>query len=125
MRGFQRYVCAGNLGADPVIRQTASGTAVANLSVAVNTKYKDKETTYWVRAVAFGRVAEIFGEYLSKGDAILLEGRLQEQEWEDKEGNPRRTVEMIVDNFTFLGSKGDRNGRDDQGGEDFEDDIPF
>src|SRR5699024_4640925 len=100
------YVCAGNLGADPVIRQTASGTAVANLSVAVNTKYKDKETTYWVRAVAFGRVAEIFGEYLSKGDAILLEGRLQEQEWEDKEGNPRRTVEMIVDNFTFLGSKG-------------------
>ena len=131
MRGFQKCIFAGNLGQDPEVRHTAGGTAVANLSIAVNETWKDKsgqkqERTYWLRAAAFGAVAEIFGEHLSKGDGLLVSGRMQRREWEDRDGNKRHSDELLVDDFTFLGkASGSRSGSRAPAEEFDEDDIPF
>ena len=146
MAGLNKVMLIGNLGRDPEVRYTPDGTAVANFSIATSREWKDKATgekkerTEWHRIVAFRRLGEICGEYLSKGKQVYVEGQLQTRDWEDKEGNKRYTTEIVANNMTMLGRAGD--SRSDVPSQDFpssdpvsqekgssggadEDDLPF
>ena len=108
--GLNKVILIGNLGRDPEVRYTPGGLAVANFSMATSetwtTKEGEKETrTEWHRIVAWGKLGEICGEYLSKGKQIYIEGRIQTREWEDKEGNKRYTTEIIASQMLMLGSR--------------------
>ena len=111
-RGVNKVILIGNLGNDPDIRYTASGAAVANISLATAETWRDKETgdqqerTEWHRIVFFGRLAEIVGEYLKKGSQIYVEGRLQTRKWQDKDGHDRYTTEIVANEMQMLGSRG-------------------
>ena len=95
------------------MRYTPDGTAVANFSVATSEEWKDKATgekrerTEWHRIVAFRRLGEICGEYLSKGRQVYIEGRIQTRDWEDKDGVKRYTTEIVADKMQMLGSRDD------------------
>ena len=125
----------GHLGRDPDVRYTPEGTAIANLAVATNQTWKDKdgekqERTEWHRVVLFGKVAEIAGEYLKKGSLVYLQGRLQTRKWQGEDGQDRFTTEIVADRMKMLGGKGERdtqaaNGKPVAAGPDFDDDIPF
>ena len=109
MAGINKAIVVGNLGRDPETRYFQDGTAVANFSVATSESWTDKQTgdkkekTEWHRVVAFGRLAEICSEYLTKGKQVYIEGRLQTREWEDKEGNKKYTTEIIAREMQMLG----------------------
>jgi len=108
---LNKAMIIGNLGADPDIRYMPSGGAVANLSIATTEKWKDKqsgemkEKTEWHKVSLFNRLAEIAGEYLSKGSSVYIEGRLQTRKWQDKEGHDRWTTEIVGDRLQMLSSK--------------------
>lgn len=112
MAGVNKVILIGRLGRDPEVRYTSDGTAVANFSIATSREWNDKtsgekrEQTEWHRIVAFRRLGEICGEYLTKGSQIYIEGRLQTREWQDKEGNKRYTTEIVADQMQMLGSRG-------------------
>jgi single-strand DNA-binding protein len=112
MSDLNRAMVIGRLGRDPEIRYTPDGRAVVNFSLATSDKWKDKQTgelkerTEWHRIVAFGRLAEICGEYLSKGRQIFIEGRLRTRSWE-KDGITRYTTEIEAINMQMLGSRND------------------
>ncbi len=142
MRGVNKVILIGNLGRDPEIRYTKSGTAVANLNLATSESWKDaqgerQERTEWHRVVAWDKLAEIAKEYLTKGRQVYIEGRLQTRSWEDKDGNKRYTTEVRTDQMIMLGGRGmDGPSRDsdpppapdDYGGEPFkatDEDVPF
>ena len=139
MAGVNKVILVGNLGADPEIRYTPSGTAVTNFRIATSetrtNKEGEKETkTEWHRIVTFGKLAEICGEYLAKGKQIYIEGRLQTRSWEDRDGNKRQTTEIVAGIMQMLGRAGDRGEtpHDDSGGGSadsqvppLEDDVPF
>jgi single-strand DNA-binding protein len=117
MAGINKAIIVGNLGRDPEISYTPAGLAIAKFSIATSDEWKDKATgekkekTEWHRIVAFGRLAEICGEYLSKGRQVYIEGRIQTSSWE-KDGITRYSTEIIAANMQMLGSKGsgyDRN----------------
>jgi single-strand DNA-binding protein len=103
----------GNLGADPEIKHMPSGDAAATLTIATSESWKDKKTgeqvekTEWHRVVAFGRLAEIMGEYLKKGSKVYVEGQLQTRKWQDKTGNDRYTTEIKVREMQMLDSRGE------------------
>lgn len=108
-----KAILIGNLGADPEIRHTASNQAVANLRVATNETWTDRdgkkqERTEWHRVVAFGRLAEQCRDYLSKGRQVYVEGRIQTREWQDKDGATRYTTEIAAHVIEFLGGGGER-----------------
>ncbi len=112
MASVNKVILIGNLGKDPVIRYTASGTAVASLSLATTDTWTNKnggkETrTEWHRIVAWDKLAEICGEYLTRGKSVYIEGRIQTKDWEDKEGNKRQTKEIVATAMQMLGAKGD------------------
>ena len=112
MAGVNKVILIGNLGADPEIRYTSSGTAVANFRMATTERWttpngEKEERTEWHRIVAWGRQAEIAGEYLSKGNQVYFEGRLQTRSWEDKDGVKHYTTEIVVRDMILLGGKGD------------------
>ena len=92
----------GRLGKDPEIRYAASGMAVTNFSIAVSYKYKGEEETEWINCVAFDKLAEIIGQYVSKGKQVFVSGRLQTQKWEDKEGIVRYRPQIIANIVQFL-----------------------
>lgn len=100
-RGINKVTLIGRLGADPDMRETSSG-AVANISVATSEQWKDKNTgekkerTEWHRVVFFGRPAEVVGQYLYKGSEVYIEGRLQTDKWQDKNGNDRYTTRIYA-----------------------------
>ena len=100
----------GRVGKDPEVRYAASGTAVGNFSIAVGYKYKDTESTEWVRIVVFGKLAEIVGEYVTRGKQLFVSGRMQTRSWEDKDGAKRYTTEIIANDVQFLGSRNDSQG---------------
>ncbi len=105
----------GNLTRDPELRYTPSGAAVANLGLAMNRVYKDKsgekkEEATFVRVVAWGRQAEICGQYLTKGSALFVEGRLQSRSWETDDKQKRTTLEIVASSIQFVGSKKDGAG---------------
>jgi single-strand DNA-binding protein len=122
MAGVNKVIIVGNVGRDPEVRYTQSGKAVASFSVATSERFQDKEgqpqeRTEWHRVVAWGRLAEICGEYLRKGKQIYVEGRLQTRDWEDKDGHKRYTTEVIANVMQMLGRRGE-----DGGGGGFSDD---
>lgn len=112
---INKVILVGNLGKDPEIRYTPSGMAVANFSVATTEKWKDKqsgemqERTEWHRIVAWGRLGEICGEYLSKGRQVYIEGKLQTRQWE-KDGVTRYSTEVVANEMKMLGSKNQGDG---------------
>lgn len=104
-----KVILIGRLGADPDIRYSAGGTAVAKFNVATNDfdpSSETKERTEWHRVVAFGKTAEIAGNYLSKGRQVYIEGSLRTQQWEDAQGVKRYTTEIIVREMQLLGGAG-------------------
>lgn len=157
MRGINKAIIVGTLGQDPDVRYTQNGKPVASLSLATNEKWKDsagqpQEKTEWHRVVAFGKLAEIAGEYLRKGSQVYIEGKLQTRKWQDQNGQDRWTTEIVLDPFNgvmqMLGggnsqqqnqakpqSQGAQSHQpaNNQGGQgqmsepdfDFDDDIPF
>lgn len=114
MASVNKVILIGNLGSDPEVRYTPSGAAVANFNIATNENWKDKngqdqERTEWHRIVVWGKLAELCGEYLSKGRTVYVEGRLQTRDWTDKEGNKRYTTEIVANTIQFLGGPGDKS----------------
>lgn len=113
MAGVNKAIIVGNLGRDPEMRSTQSGSQVANFSIATSRQYTDsngqkQEETEWHRIVAFGRLAEICGQYLRKGKQVYIEGRIQTRSWEDKEtGQKRYTTEIVAEQMQMLGRAGD------------------
>lgn len=109
MNGVNKVIIVGLLGADPEIRYTNAGTAVANLRVATTEKWKDKESgetreaTEWHRIVLFDRLAEVAEKYLKKGSPVYVEGKLRTRKWEDKDGATRYSTEVLGDNLQLLG----------------------
>ena len=143
-----KAIIVGNLGRDPEVRYTPGGQAVANFTVATNETWNDKsgqkqERTEWHRIVVWGRLAELCGEYLSKGRTVYVEGRLQTREWTNKEGAKQYTTEIVAQTVQFLdkggaggGQGGGSRGGRPSGGDEFgppppgfdeggPDDIPF
>ncbi|MFW6126756.1 MAG: single-stranded DNA-binding protein [Thermodesulfobacteriota bacterium] len=135
-RGVNKVILIGNLGADPELRYTANGTAVARLNIATTETYTDRdgnrqEQTEWHRVVAWRKLAEICGQYLSKGRQVYIEGRLRTSSYE-KDGIKRYSTDIEAREMLMLGGPGDRGaGRDyeapftpPEGGVP-DDDIPF
>ena len=138
MASVNKVILIGNLGRDPEVRYTPSGTAVANFSLATTENWTNKDGekqshTEWHRIVAWRRLGEICGEYLSKGKQVYIEGRIRTNEWEDQDGNKRRTTEIEALNMQMLGSKTQGSREDESFGPESrtepsgptEDDIPF
>ena len=102
---FNKIILIGNLTRDPEVRYTPGGTPVATISLAVNTKYSQggekKEEVLFINAVVFGKQAESCGEYLNKGNPVLVEGRLREQKWE-KDGVQKSKMEVMTTNVRFM-----------------------
>jgi single-strand DNA-binding protein len=115
------------------VRYTPEGTAVANLAVATNQTWKNKdgekqERTEWHRVVLFGKVAEIAAEYLKKGSLVYLQGRLQTRKWQAEDGQDRYTTEIVAERMKMLGGKGDTQAADGKPVAEeppFDDHIPF
>ena len=106
-RSVNKAILIGNLGQDPELRYTQSGTAVCNMRLATNESYKDAngelvEKTEWHTVVAWGRLAEICGEYLKKGRQVYFEGNLQTRQWEDKDGQTRYSTEIKAREMMML-----------------------
>jgi single-strand DNA-binding protein len=114
-RGINKVILIGNLGQDPELRYTGSGTAVCNMRLATNESYKDADgnmvdKTEWHTVVAWSRLAEICGEYLKKGSQVYFEGSLQTRSYDDKDGNTKFTTEIKAREMMMLSGKGDGNG---------------
>ncbi len=110
-----RAFLIGRLGRDPELRHTTSGTPVASFSIATDERWVDSEgnrqtRTEWHRIVAWRRLAEICGQYLKKGKLVFIEGRIQTREWDDRDGNKRRTTEIEASDMQMLDPKGSAPG---------------
>lgn len=147
-RSLNQCSFIGNLGRDPEVRYLPSGGAVANMTIGVSDDYKDKNTgqmvnqTEWVRLTAYGKLAEVCGEYLKKGAKIFAQGKMVTRKWTDKQtGADKYSTEVVIDQMQMLDS---RSGQQEQHGEyeqaarqrvpgggqaptpdDFDDSIPF
>lgn len=107
---FHQTIVVGHLGRDPETRYLPSGDAVANFSVAVTEKWKSKEgdkkeSTTWYRINAFGKLAEICGQYLAKGSQVMIVGKMQERAWQDKDGQERKSWELRAETMQILGGR--------------------
>ncbi len=115
-RGVNKVILIGNLGRDPEIRYSPSGTAVGNIRLATTEGRKDKDTgqwqdhTEWHQVVLLGRLAEVAGEYLKKGSKVYIEGRLQTRKYADKSGVERYTTEIVANDMQMLDGKGTTGG---------------
>jgi single-strand DNA-binding protein len=138
MASVNKVILIGNLGRDPELRYTQGGKAVANFTIATNEKWKDsdgqaQERVEWHRIITWGKTAENCSQYLSKGRSVYVEGRLQTREWEDREGQKKRTTEIVAQFVQFLSPKdgaqssGGGPGRQSSGDSvpPAGDDIPF
>lgn len=142
--GINKAIVLGRLGKDPEVRYTQNGTAICNLTLATSEKWKDKnsgeekEQTEWHKVSIFGKVAEIAGENLQKGDQCYVEGQIRTRKWQDNEGNDRYTTEIVVQGFgsevqwfkSSGGGQRDTGEREERNSKpaaqtDFDDDIPF
>jgi len=117
MASLNKVMIIGNLGKDPEIRATTTGQSVATFSLATSEKFKNKngekeERTEWHNVVLWGKLAEIAGQYLSKGKTVFIEGRIQTRKWQGKDGNDRYTTEIIGETMQMLGGKGDKSSGD-------------
>lgn len=120
-RGVNKVIIVGTLGNDPEVKYSASGSAIANLSIATSEQWKDKQTgekkeqTEWHRVVIFGKLAEVAGEYLRKGSQVYIEGQLRTRKWTDSNGVDRYTTEIVIPQMggvmQMLGGKRDDSGQ--------------
>jgi single-strand DNA-binding protein len=121
-RGINKVILVGNLGADPEVRYTGGGTAIASLRIATSEQWTDKqsgqkqERTEWHRVKLFGRLAEIAGEYLKKGSQIYVEGSLRTDKYTDKDGIERYSTDIIGNDLQMLGGRGAEGGASTGGG---------
>ncbi len=144
-----KVILIGRLGKDPELRFTTNGDPVCSFSVATSERYKDKsgekqEKTEWHNLVVWGKLGEVMAEHLRKGDEAFFEGKIQTRKWQDKEGVDRYTTEIVVHSFSFVGSKREGDGSQNQqtgssaqparqapapaskgSFDNFDDDIPF
>ena len=142
MGSVNKIILLGHLGRDPELRSTPGGQQVANFTLATNEQWTDKggqkqERTEWHRIVAWGKLADLCRDYLSKGRQVYIEGRLTTRQWDDKDGNKRSTTEVVAQQIVFLGGsgRGEGGGGSGSGGMSPEppsdgggltdDDIPF
>jgi single-strand DNA-binding protein len=153
MSSVNKVILVGRIGKDPELKYLGDGNAVANVSLATSSSWKDKATgnkkgeTEWHSLVFYGRTAEIAGQYCKKGGLVFIEGRIKTRKWQDQSGADRYKTEVIVDNLQLLGSKQDseqqpastqsqnyanvrnkpmqQDMRDPKNISDLEDDIPF
>jgi single-strand DNA-binding protein len=135
-RGVNKVILIGHLGSDPEVRYTSNGTALARFSLATSESYTDKDgtrqdKTEWHRIVVWRKLAEICGQYLSKGKLVYIEGRLRTTSWE-KDGIKRYTTEIEARDMQMLGPAGERPPKEFEepfppppGGPAEEDDFPF
>jgi single-strand DNA-binding protein len=126
MNSFNKAILLGNLTRDPEVRYTPGGTAVASFAIAVNRRYKQgeemKDEVSYIDIVVFGKTAENCGQYLNKGDAILVEGRIQQRRWDDKEtGQKRSKVEVVAQVVNFMPK---RTGQSGGGGKHEQEPMP-
>lgn len=132
-KGINKVIIVGNLGNEPETKQLPSGGTVTNISVATSESWKDKNTgekqerTEWHRIVFFNRLAEIAGEYLSKGSKVYVEGALRTRKWQDNQGQDRYTTEIVGSEMQMLDAKGASQGSPAPAQKEgfSEDDIPF
>ncbi len=142
-KGINKVILIGNLGADPEVRYSQGGTAMANLSLATSSSWKDKQTgdmqerTEWHRVVFFNRLAEIVAEYLRKGSKIYVDGSLRTRKWQDKSGVERYTTEIVANEMQMLDGRGagvkdpaiadsmSSSSPEAPMADNFDDDIPF
>src|ERR1700758_453972 len=123
MASVNKVILVGNLGADPEVRYLPSGDAIANIRLATTDRYKDKasgemkEATEWHRVAFFGRLAEIVNEYLKKGSAVYIEGRLRTRKWQGQDGQDRYSTEIVADQMQMLGGRGGAGGGGGMGDE--------
>lgn len=141
---FNKIILVGNLGRDPELRYTPQGTPVCSFTLATNERRKDRagenqDVTTWFRVTLWGRQAETASQYLTKGRPVYIEGRLRVEEWTDKDGKQRHTLEVHATDMQFIGGRGDEGGApaartesstssrsEPSGGDDIsDDDIPF
>lgn len=114
MASYNKVILIGNLTRDVELRHTAKGTAIANLSLAVNREWKDPNSgekrtdVCYIECKSFGKQAEVLAQYLAKGNPLMLEGRLNLESWEDKNtGSKRSKLGVIIESFQFIGVKSD------------------
>jgi single-strand DNA-binding protein len=112
---INKVILVGNLGADPEVRYTQSGTAIANFRVATTETWKKpdgskEEKTEWHRVVAWNRLGEICGEFLNKGSRVYIEGKIETRKWQDKEGKDRYTTEIVAREMKMLSARGAGDG---------------
>ena len=112
MANFNKVLLVGNLTRDPELKHTPSNQAVAQIGLAVNRNFQTKdgekrEETTFVDCEAWGRTAEVMSQYLAKGRPVLVEGRLKLDQWQDKDGNNRSKLKVVIENFQFLGGRGE------------------
>lgn len=141
-KSVNKVILIGNVGQDPEVKYTPSGTPVAKLSLATNERFKDRsdewqERTEWHSIIAWQRLAEIVGEYVKKGSKLYIEGKLQTSSWEDRQsGSKRYRTEVVARDIVLLGSHENaddihpkRNGREQEAyassSEITDEDIPF
>jgi len=138
MASVNKVLIIGNLGKDPETRFMSNGDAVTNITVATTDSWKDKqgnkqEKTEWHRVTFYRKLAEIVGEYLKKGSAVYIEGRLETRKWQDAQGVDRYSTDIIANDMKMLGGKqgnpeqSERTKTETQSGgfDDMDDDIPF
>ena len=121
MANFNKVLLVGNLTRDPELKHTPSNQAVAQIGLAVNRQYNTKdgekrEETTFVDCEAWGRTAEVMSQYLAKGRPVLVEGRLKLDQWQDKDGNNRSKLKVVIENFQFLGGRGEGGSGGGSGG---------
>lgn len=144
-RGVNKTIIVGNLGQDPEVKSTQSGSTITNISVATSETWKDKQTgeqqerTEWHRICFFGKLAEIAAQYLNKGSKVYIEGSLRTRKWQDSNGQDRYTTEIIANEMQMLDSRD--SGQYQQGNhsrpeappvpqsggfdDNFDDEVPF
>ncbi len=121
MRGFSKAIIAGNVTRDPEMRATPSGAQACNFTIAVNRVFRgsdggQQEQTSFIDCVAWGKSGETIAQYVKKGSALIVSGRIEQRSWEDKTSGQRRSrVEIVVDDFSFVGG-GDGGGSGRSGG---------
>lgn len=144
MASVNKVILVGNLGRDPEVRFLPSGEAVANVTIATTSKYKDKsgekvEETEWHRVTLFGKLAEIVGEYLKKGRPVYVEGRIKTRKYTDKDGAEKYATDIIANEMQMLGGRDDGGNpapkpaaaprqatpKASSGFDDMTDDVPF
>ncbi len=114
-----RVILVGHLGGDPEMRYTSSGTPVTNFSLATNERWNNQdgerqERTEWHKIVTWSKLAEISNQYLTKGQLVFIEGRIQTREWDDRDGNKRRTTEIVASDMRMMSPRSSDGPRQEQ-----------